>query len=45
VKLDAGEATDAKRCEAVVVLQPAEFALHGGAALVDVAPALRLPGD
>jgi len=37
VKLDAGDASDAKRCERVVVLQASEFALDGDAAAVEVA--------
>jgi hypothetical protein len=39
VKLDALQATDAKRGEAVVVLQASELALDGSAASVEVFPA------
>ncbi len=38
-------ATNAKRGEAVVVLQPAELALHGGAATVEALPLVGAVGD
>ena len=45
MKPDARKATDAQRGEAVVVLQPAELALHGRAATVEVAVPLSVPLD
>jgi hypothetical protein len=45
VKLDAIQATDDERCEAVFVLEPAELALDSGAAAVEVAESLCLARD
>jgi hypothetical protein len=45
VKLDAGEATDAERGERVFVLQAAELALHGDAAVVEPLPLGRRPAN
>jgi len=42
VKLDALQATDAKRCKAVVVLQAAELPLHGDAAAVEATELVRV---
>jgi hypothetical protein len=45
VKLDALKATDAKRGEAVVVLEPAELAFHGGAVPVETFELVRVASD
>jgi hypothetical protein len=45
VKLDAGKSTRAERCEAVVVLQVAEFALDGGAPPVEIPEPLHVTRD
>lgn len=45
VQFDASESTDAERCEAVLVLEPSELALHGGAAPVESPELLRAPGS
>jgi hypothetical protein len=42
VKLDALKPANAERRKPLVMLQPRELALHGGAAPVEVAPPLRL---
>ena len=45
VKLDALNAPDAERREAVVVLQAAELALDGGASTVESLPLVGAVGD
>jgi hypothetical protein len=45
VKLYALKATDAERCEAVFMLESAELALDGSAAMVEVAEPLRPARD
>ncbi len=45
VKSDALDAANAQRCEAVVVLEPSEFALHGGASTVEPLPFVRAIRD
>ena len=45
MKLDAGEPADAERREAVFMLQPAELALDGDAAFVEVQASGYVPWD
>ena len=45
VKLDASQATDAKRAEAVLVLQPSELALDRRPGAVQLPPPFRLAGN
>ena len=39
------ESSDAERCEAVMVLQPAEFALDGDASAVEIVVPLSVASD
>jgi len=45
VKLNASESANAKRCQPVLMLQPAELALDSSTTPVQIAPALRVARD